>query len=148
MHGNRAAISHSDGLTSGGKGFEPSGPNEENYAHETAPFDRYGIPFGNKEPMRLLEGPTVRIRLPPADSLALSGFRVRSWKSPGFPPVCGLFTGTWSAETHRARQHRAEGRYCLCWAIFQYRSAMDAVRDSGCTGPKRRSGCIGSHRLP
>ena len=38
MHGNRAAISHSDGLTSGGKGFEPSGPNEENYAHETAPF--------------------------------------------------------------------------------------------------------------
>jgi len=68
MHGNRAAISHSDGLTSGGKGFEPSGPNEENYAHETAPFDRYGIPFGNKEPMRLLEGPTVRIRLPPPAS--------------------------------------------------------------------------------
>ena len=65
MHGNRAAISHSHGHTGGGKGFEPSGPNEENYAHETAPFDRYGVPFDNKGPMRLLEGPTVRIRLPP-----------------------------------------------------------------------------------
>ena len=37
--------------------------------HETAPFDRYGIPFGNKGPMRTREGPTVRIRLPPAKSL-------------------------------------------------------------------------------
>ena len=69
LHGNRAAISHSDGLTSGGKGFEPSGPHEEYYDHETAPFDRYGIPFGNKGPMRTREGPTVRIRLPPAKSL-------------------------------------------------------------------------------
>ena len=25
--------------------------------HETAPFDRYGIPFGNKGPMRTREGP-------------------------------------------------------------------------------------------
>src|SRR6516165_7283436 len=35
---------------------------------EAAPFDRYGIPFGNKGPMRTREGPTVRIRLPPAGS--------------------------------------------------------------------------------
>ena len=77
MHGNRAAISHSDGHTGGGKGFEPSGPNEENYAHETAPFDRFGIPFGNKGPMRLLEGPTVRIRLPPAESHVRTDFRGR-----------------------------------------------------------------------
>src|SRR6516165_1821307 len=35
---------------------------------------------------RVLE---VRIHLPPADSPSLSGFRLRSWKSPGFPPVLG-----------------------------------------------------------
>ena len=37
-----------------------------------------------------------------------------------------------SAETRRARQHRAEERYYLCQAIFQYRSAtLAAVRIAG-----------------
>src|SRR6516164_3344358 len=67
MRGDRAAISDADGHTGGGKG-DSSGPHEEYYDHETAPFDRYGIPFGNKGPMRIREGPTVRIRLPPAGS--------------------------------------------------------------------------------
>jgi hypothetical protein len=47
---------------------DSSDPHEEYYHHETAPFDRYGIPFGNKGPMRTREGPTVRIRLPPPKS--------------------------------------------------------------------------------
>ena len=33
---------------------------------------------------RVLE---VRIQSPPADSPSLSTFRLRYWKSPGFPPV-------------------------------------------------------------
>ena len=44
---------------------------------ETAPFDRYGIPFGNKGPMRTREGPTVRILFPPAESHTKS-LRLRS----------------------------------------------------------------------
>ena len=40
---------------------------------------------------RVLE---FRIQPPPADSLALSGFLLRSSKSPGFPPVWGLSAGS------------------------------------------------------
>jgi len=34
-----------------------------------------------------------------------------------------------SAETRKAQQRRAEQRWCLCQAIFQYRSAAGAVRE-------------------
>jgi hypothetical protein len=45
-----------------------------------------------------------------------------------------------SAETRKAQQRRAEQRWCLCRAIFQYRSATDAVRDSGRAGPQVKGG--------
>src|SRR5215467_2513541 len=41
----------------------------------------------------------VRIQLPPADSLSLSGFRVRSKESPGFPPFLRPCGAAASAET-------------------------------------------------
>ena len=39
-----------------------------------------------------------------------------------------------SAETRKAQQRRSEQRWCLCRAIFQYRSAAGAVRDIGGAG--------------
>ena len=73
----------------------------------------------------------VRIRLPPADSPSLSGFRVRSLEKPGFSPVWGRGQAARSAETRKLQQYRAEERECLYRAIFQYRSVADAVRDGG-----------------
>jgi hypothetical protein len=56
---------------------------------------------------RVLE---VRIHLPPADSPSLSGFRLRSWKSPGFAPVWRRGQAVQSAEIRKVQQHRAEER--------------------------------------
>ena len=52
--------------------------------------------------------PEVRIHSPPADSPSLSGFLLRPRKDAGFPPFwrpCGVAA---SAETRKARQHRAK----------------------------------------
>jgi hypothetical protein len=65
------SVSHTDQAAAG----------REYYDHETSPFDRYGIPVGNKGPMRSREGPTVRIRLPPAESPRLPGFRCPTARS-------------------------------------------------------------------
>ena len=66
MPGDHAAISDADGRTGEVKGFlaRSSGILR---SHDF-PFDRYGIPVGNKGPMLSREGPTVRIRLPPGES--------------------------------------------------------------------------------
>ena len=79
----------------------------------------------------------VRIRLPPADSPSLSGFRVRSLEKPGFSPVWGRGQAARSAETRKLQQYRAEERECLYRAIFQYRSVADTVRSGGGAGAKR-----------
>src|SRR5262249_36218265 len=50
----------------------------------------------------------VRIQFPPADSPSLSGFRLRPRKDAGFPPLWRPCGATVSAETRKARQHRAE----------------------------------------
>jgi len=52
--------------------------------------------------------PKVRVHLPPADSPSLSEFRLRSWKSPGFPPVWGGCQTARSAETRRSSNIGAE----------------------------------------
>jgi hypothetical protein len=73
MRGDRAAISDADGHTGGGKGIS-SGPHEEYHDHETAPFDRYGILFGNKGPMlherdRRFESVSLRRRARPGNGI-------------------------------------------------------------------------------
>ena len=50
----------------------------------------------------------VRIHSPPADSPSLSGFRLGSWKSPGFAPVWRRGQAVRSAETRKVQRHRAE----------------------------------------
>jgi len=52
----------------------------------------------------------VRIHSPPADSPSLSGFRLGSWKSPGFAPVWRRGQAVRSAETRKVQRHRAEER--------------------------------------
>ena len=42
-----------------------------------------------------------------------------------------------SAETRKVPQHRADERWCLCRAIFQYRSVADAARAGGGAAAKR-----------
>jgi len=49
-----------------------------------------------------------RIQSPPADSLSLSGFRLRPRKDAGFPPFWRPSGAAASAETRKAQQHRAE----------------------------------------
>src|SRR5215831_21019465 len=43
-------------------------------------------------------------------------------KEPVFPWVCGAEQAARSGETGVARPYGANGRECLCWAKFQYRS--------------------------
>src|SRR5580704_10721727 len=83
----------------------------------------------------LLEGPEVRIRLPPADSPSLSrsafeehepGLSARLWS-------VGLAPG--SAETRRVFRDRANRRQYLCRAIFRYRSAADRVGENATPVP-------------
>src|SRR5262245_52838259 len=76
------------------------------------------------------EGPTVRIRFPPAVSPSLSRSGFRGARTPAFGAAVrgGLATG--SAETRRVFQDRANRRQYLCRAIFQYRSAADGVGEN------------------
>src|SRR5712671_1025257 len=57
-----------------------------------------------------------------------------------------------SAESRRARKHRADPQQCLCRAIFQYRISRDAVATSCWVKvarrvPKRDRACSGSRML-
>src|SRR5262252_7937566 len=55
-------------------------------------------------------------------NLSLARVRLPTSRSRGFPRVCGLGRAARSTETRKVQQHRAEERWCLCRAIFQYRS--------------------------
>ena len=66
IRGNRAAISDADGHTGGGKGIPRAFMRI--LRSRDCPVRSLGIPFGNKGPIRTREGPTARIRLPPAAS--------------------------------------------------------------------------------
>jgi hypothetical protein len=50
----------------------------------------------------------VRIHSPPADSRFLSGFRLRYEEKPGFSAILAARAAAASAETRKARQHRAQ----------------------------------------
>ena len=124
MRGDRAAISDADRHTGGGK-EDSSGPHEEYYDHETAPFDRHGIPFGNKGPMRTREGPTVRILFPPPVSLSQRGPTDAVGQSRGCGAGPGLVRDV-------RRDEAAETRRCL--ALFLSRLLMQSQFGKAQTG--------------
>ena len=69
----------------------------------------------------------VRIRLPPADSPSLSRSHFRASRTRAFPAgVRGSLDDGVSRDA-AGFPLRANRRQCLCRAIFQYRSAADAV---------------------
>src|SRR5215831_6214124 len=63
-------------------------------------------------------------------NLSLARIRLPTSRSRGFPRVCGLRRAARSTETRKVQKHRADERWCLCRAIFQYRIVADAVCDS------------------
>src|SRR5215472_7735396 len=97
----------------------------------------------------------VRIRLPPADSPSLSGFRVRSRKSPGFQPLCGPFRA--AVVDRDAQSPAASGRTALvslsghipvpqcCGCGSRYRPL--AASKVGCLGGSDLGGALSSDRL-
>jgi hypothetical protein len=78
----------------------------------------------------------VRIHFPPADSPALSGFRDRSRKSPGFQPFCGPSRAAGSAETRKVQQHRGEGGSVSVGRYSSTAVLPEAVWKIGGTGRK------------
>src|ERR1700751_6482546 len=69
--------------------------------------------------------PTVRIHLPPADSLGLAQTRPLQAEKAALPRGCAPLR---SAETRSTGRNCANRRCYLCRAIFQYRSVADVVR--------------------
>src|SRR6202011_5094727 len=67
------------------------------------------------------EGPRVRIPPPPAESLSLAGLYLRGSRTPAFRAGFEAAFSARSAESCRARKHRADPQQYLCRAIFQYR---------------------------
>ena len=77
--------------------------------------------------------PMVRIRLPPADSPSLSRSHFRASRTRAFPAgVRGSLDDGVSRDA-AGFPLRANRRQCLCRAIFQYRSAADAVSGNATT---------------
>jgi hypothetical protein len=89
-----------------------------------------------RQSARVLE---VRIQSPPADSQSLSGFRLRSWKGPGFPPVSGLAEAAWSAETRAAERCRGDNGIVSVGLYFSTAVLLMRVNDSGGTDSQARS---------
>ena len=84
--------------------------------------------------------PKVRIHFPPAESPCLAGFLLRSWKSPGFPRVCGLSAGSVvgrDAQGSATSCRRAVLSLSGDIPVPQCRLATVAA-----LVPKRRSGCM------
>jgi len=89
-----------------------------------------------------------RIRLPPAESLSLGGLYLRGSRTPAFRAGFEAAFSARSAESCRARKHRADPQQYLCRAIFQYRISRDAVATSCWVKvagrvPKRDRACSG-----
>ena len=64
-------------------------------------------------------------------------------KDAGFPPLWRPCGAARSAETRGAQQRRAEQRWCLCRALFQYRSAADAIATARNWPSNRGRVCLG-----
>jgi hypothetical protein len=86
--------------------------------------------------------PEVRIHLPPADSPSLSRSHFRASRTRAFPAgVRGSLDDGVSRDA-AGFPLRANRRQCLCRAIFQYRSAADAVSGNATT-VRTKSGVSG-----
>jgi hypothetical protein len=84
----------------------------------------------------------VRIHLPPADSPSLSRSHFRASRTRAFPAgVRGSLDDGVSRDA-AGFPLRANRRQCLCRAIFQYRSAADAVSGNATT-VRTKSGVSG-----
>ena|ERR1700674_5019279 len=105
-------------------------------------------PFTPRTPNTSQEGPRVRIPFPPAESLSLGGLYLRGSRTPAFRAGFEAAFSARSAESCRARKHRADPQQYLCRAIFQYRISRDAVATSCWVKvagrvPKRDRACSG-----
>src|ERR1700751_3376652 len=90
-------------------------------------------------------GPMVRIHLSPADSPSLSRSHFRASRTRAFPAgVRGSLDDGVSRDA-AGFPLRANRRQCLCRAIFQYRSAADAVGGNAAT-VRTKSGVSGLWR--
>ena len=102
---------------------------------------RYLRPVRGKETRARRWDLTVRIHFPPADSPSLAQTRPLPVEKPAVPRGCALAAR--SAETRRGCRDRANRRYYLCRAIFQYRSAGDVIgQRRAATWPE--AACCGS----
>jgi len=104
---------------------------------------RLGASLQTVPPTALMrEGPMVRIHLPPADSPSLARIRFRRSRTPAFRAGVRGWLGDRVSRDAPGFPLRANRRQCLCRAIFQYRSAADAVSGNATT-VRTKSGVSG-----
>ena len=87
----------------------------------SAPFNSLRV--STKTTRFLHEGPMVRIRLPPAESLSLGRIRFRRSRIPAFRAGVRGWLSDRVGRDAQGFPFRANRRQYLCRAIFQYRSA-------------------------
>src|SRR5580700_4840227 len=103
-----------------------------------------GLKKADLRSMKIAE-PIVRIHPPPADSPSLSRSHFRASRTWAFPAgVRGSLDDGVSRDA-AGFPLRAKRRQCLCRAIFQYRSAADAVSGNATT-VRTKSGVSGLWR--